>query len=1078
MALSTREWAGRALDLTAKGLAPFVANHLPDYDGARDAASLLWVITSDSAFADSLSEVEAGFARELLGDAGKLGDEGFAFSEPDTERILDTAVRLLRAAGAAREAEDADEALTEFSRLTAQTRARRVDRASVVLAGTEGLDLKPWWQVITPHRDIREGNFNASQFAANLYNVVHRKATPEYLDPREFFRRTYLTEGLKNLLDRAIRRVSGDMNASPVINLQTNFGGGKTHSMLALYHIFSATPAAEYPQEIRDLAGDVDLRELGSRVHRAVISGQDLAPQEGTDHDGTHVNTLWGEIAWQLGGRVAFDRLAGADATGTNPGREVLESIIADHAPCLILIDEWVAYARQLYGSARLHAGTYDAHFSFVQALLDAVSAVPGAMLAVTIPASDNEAGGTNGQRALHRLQGLVRRVGDPWKAATSKESFEIVRRRLFEEVDPAGGAEISAIARRFAAFYGERRGEFPSEAGLAEYEDDLKAAYPIHPELFQRLYDDWSTLERFQRTRGVLTLLSTVIQVLWDAKDHSPMIMPATLPLSAPGVGNQLVQYLDDRWEPIIAKDVEGRASTPAAVDNARPLYGQRSVTERLARTIFIGSAATVRSANKGIEKKRIWLGTAVPGDVTGNFDSALHLLAERATYLYTEGDRYWYDTSQSVTKTVRDISDGLIGEPEKVYREIAARLQLAADQSRSSFTGVYCCPTKTEAIPDEDRVLLVIIHPEHTYQRGDESSSAMDFARSAIRNHGNVARKRPNMLVFLAADGEKMDELMSAARDFYAWRHVHQHVGDMGLSGFEERLVGERYRRATGLLDQLLGETYCWTLVPSQPDGNRPAVLTAIWTGSATLGLVERVSDRLIRDGMLADRQAPANIRLVLRQKLSGVWDAKGSISVGELWGLYTRYTFMPRLRDRSVLVNGIRAVLELDSWESNGFALATSVDGDRFEGLAIPGTGAGFGEITDATLLVVPERALAQQPPRREAEVIGADAPTGKPDVRESKPGVEVSHDATGKRDLAHHFHGLLRIGGERYGKAFKDLQLEILPHLDDPETELEITVEIHARRNSGFSEEKQRIVTENARVLKFDQADFEG
>ena len=1077
MAVSTREWAGRALDLTAKGLAPFVANYLPDYDGAQDAASLLWVITSDGAFGDSLSEVEAGFARELLDAAGILGDESFALSEPDTLRILDTSVRLLRAVGAAREAEDADEALTEFEGLTARTRSRRADQASVVLPGTEGLGLKPWWQVITPHRDIREGNFNASQFAANLYNVVHGKATREYLDPREFFRRTYLTEGLKDLLERAIRRVSGDMNASPVINLQTNFGGGKTHSMLALYHIFSATPAADYPTEVRDLAGDVDLERLGSRVRRAVISGQDLPPQQGTDHDGTHVNTLWGEIAWQLGGRAAFDRLAEADATGTNPGREVLEGIIADHAPCLILIDEWVAYARQLYGGAKLRAGTYDAHFSFVQALLDAVSAVPGAMLAVTIPASDNEAGGTNGQRALHRLQGLVRRVGDPWKAATSKESFEIVRRRLFEEVDSAGEAEIRAIARQFAVFYGEHRGEFPSEAGVTDYEVDIRAAYPIHPELFQRLYDDWSTLERFQRTRGVLTLLSTVIQVLWEAKDHSPMIMPATLPLSAPGVGNQLVQYLDDRWEPIIAKDVEGRGSTPAAVDNDRPLYGQRSVTERLARTIFIGSAATVRSANKGIEKKRIWLGTAVPGDMTGNFDSALHLLAERATYLYTEGDRYWYDTSQSVTKTVRDIADGLIGEPEKVYQEIATRLQLAANQGRSSFTGVHCCPTKTAAIPDEDRVRLVIIHPENTYQRGDENSSAMDFARDAIRNHGNVARKRPNMLVFLAADGEKMDELMSAARDFYAWRHVHQHVGDMGLSGFEERLVGERYQRAAGLFDQLLSETYCWTLVPNQPDGNRPAVLTAIWTPSATLGLVERVSERLVRDGMLADQQAPANIRLVLRQKLSGVWEAKGSISVGELWGLYTRYTFMPRLRDRSVLVNGIRGVLELDSWQSDGFALATSVDGDRFEGLAIPGTGAGFGEITDATLLVVPERALAQQPPRREAGGTADEAPDGRLAGRESRSGGGDAPGTSGKKDLALHFHGLLKIGRERYGKAFKDLQLEILPHLDDPETELEITVEIQARRDGGFSEEKQRIVTENAQVLKFEQADFE-
>lgn len=1080
MALSAGEWVGRALDLTAKGLVPFVASHLPDYHGELDVASLLGIVATQDAFRDSLSEIEAGYIRELLDASGRLADEGAAFSEPDARRLLDTTVRLLHAAGAAREAEDADDALAEFDDLAARARPRRVDRASVVLPGTEGLDIKPWWQVITPHQDIREGNFNASQFAANLYNVVHGKATPEYLRPREFFRRTYLTEGLKNLLERAVRRVSGDMNASPVINLQTNFGGGKTHSMLALYHIFSATPATDYPAEVRALAGDVDLEQLGGRVRRAVISGQDLAPQEGTDHDGTHVNTLWGEIAWQLGGRAAFERLAGADATGTNPGRELLEGIIRDHAPCLILIDEWVAYARQLYKPAvTLPAGTYDAHFSFAQALLDAVGAVPGAMLAVTIPASDNEAGGTNGQRALRRLQGLVRRVGDPWKAATAKESFEIVRRRLFEPVNAAGETEIRAVARRFAAFYGEHRGEFPSEAGLADYEDDIRAAYPIHPELFQRLYDDWSTLERFQRTRGVLTLLSTVIQVLWDAKDHSPMIMPATLPLGAHGVGSQLIQYLEGTWDGIIGKDVEGRDSTPARVDNDRPLYGQRSMTERLARTIFIGSAATVRTANKGIERKRIWLGTAVPGDMTGNFDSALHLLAERATYLYTEGDRYWYDTSQSVTKTVRDIADALIGEPEKVHREIADRLELQSSQGgRGSFTGVVCCPVETGKVADEDRVRLVILHPVHAHQRGDDGSPAMDFARDVIRNHGNVARKRPNMLVFLAADGEKTDDLMSAARDFCAWRHVHQHVGDMGLSGFEERLVGERYRRATTLFDQLLGEAYCWTLVPSQPDGNKPAVLTAIWTVSATLGLVERISERLVRDGMLAIQQAPANIRLVLGQKLSGVWEANGSISVGELWKLYTQYTFMPRLRDRSVLVNGIRAVLDLDSWELNGFALAVSAVGDRFEGVTIPGSGAGFGEITDATLLVVPERALAQHAPRSEAAGPGGGASGGGPSGQESGTTRGGAPDPFGRKGLSSHFSGLLRIGGERYGKAFKDLQLEILPHLDDPETELEITVQIRARRGRGFSEEKRRIVTENARVLKFEEAEFDG
>jgi hypothetical protein len=162
-------------------------------------------------------------------------------------------------------------------------------------------------------------------------------------------------------------------------------------------------------------------------------------------------------------------------------------------------------------------------------------------------------------------------------------------------------------------------------------------------------------------------------------------------------------------------------------------------------------------------------------------------------------------------------------------------------------------------------------------------------------------------------------------------------------------------------------------------------------------------------------------------------------------------------------------------LGSWESDGFALATSVEDSRFEGLAIPGPGAVFGDITDATLLVVPELALRQRPPQEDGAPAG-EASAGGTTGRDSGPIGRDAPSTFGKRRVSN-FFGLLRISGDRYGKAIKDLQLEILPHLDDPETELDITVEIRARRGSGFSDEKQRIVTENARVLKFEQADFE-
>ena len=190
------------------------------------------------------------------------------------------------------------------------------------------------------------------------------------------------------------------------------------------------------------------------------------------------------------------------------------------------------------------------------------------------------------------------------------------MRRRLFEDASGAARTDIAAVARRFTQFYAENRREFPSQVAEAEYERRIIDCYPLHPELFDRLYDDWSTLERFQRTRGVLRLMSTVIYALWHANDAYPLIMPATVPLSEPRVFDDLTQYLEDSWKSIIDSDVDGPSALPARIDHDRPVFGQRALTQRLARTIFLGSAATLRSAHKGIGQHRIWLGTAVPGD------------------------------------------------------------------------------------------------------------------------------------------------------------------------------------------------------------------------------------------------------------------------------------------------------------------------------------------------------------------------------------------------------------------------------------------------------------------------------
>src|SRR3954452_25254380 len=219
--------------------------------------------------------------------------------------------------------------------------------------------------------------------------------------------------------------------------------------------------------------------------------------------------------------------VADADRAGTNPGR-ALHELLAAYSPAVILIDEWVAYARQLpddpdeASAAGVTGGTFDTQFTFAQSLTEAAKSTSGILLAISIPASEadkdpnkvvpgnaEEVGGRRGLEALKRLQNVVRRVADQWRPASSEEAYHIVKRRLFVQPDAAALAAIKQTADAFGQLYQKHSDQFPLEARDLNYVDRIRATYPIHPELFDRLYQEWSTLERFQRTRGVLRLMN-----------------------------------------------------------------------------------------------------------------------------------------------------------------------------------------------------------------------------------------------------------------------------------------------------------------------------------------------------------------------------------------------------------------------------------------------------------------------------------------------------------------------------------------------------------------------------------------
>lgn len=242
---------------------------------------------------------------------------------------MDTGERLLKLIGAAKEADEVHAIRLNLRRVTADKEDKKTLKAAV--DNPEAAGLKPWREVLPPHHDVATGNFAASEFAADLYKVAFGgEKDSGYADAVEFFRRTYLTEGLTDLVGRAVRRLSGDDNAPPVINLQTNFGGGKTHSMLALWHVAAGLPVGQYPQDTQELLTNNGYN--GARVNRVAIVGNHFSPAGTTKDDGTHVNTIWGELAWQLGGAEAYALVAKADGDRTTPG-EALHDLLAKYSP-------------------------------------------------------------------------------------------------------------------------------------------------------------------------------------------------------------------------------------------------------------------------------------------------------------------------------------------------------------------------------------------------------------------------------------------------------------------------------------------------------------------------------------------------------------------------------------------------------------------------------------------------------------------------------------------------------------------------------------------------------------------------
>jgi len=1095
MAKSNRERVGHAMDLLAEGLRTYVEREMESKYGEKwveiarqgvpgndrlfskmkqtpnlDTAACLGIMWDqwNTVFGNTLGKAERSIVSELRDWRNRWAHQE-TFSNDDAYRALDSMERLLNAVSAGEQME-AVKALRQDLMRDGFERAWRNEKRKVTsVEGKPVSGLKPWREVVTPHPDVSSGKYQQAEFAADLWQVHMKEASSEYLDPTEFFKRTFITDGLRELLSRGVQRLAGK-GGDPVVELQTNFGGGKTHSMLALYHLFGSVPAADLPgvdQVLKEAGADV-----AKNVRRAVLVGTRIAPgQPHTKTDGTVVRTLWGEMAWQIGGKDGFKVVKEADETGTNPG-DAIRELFKKYAPCLVLIDEWVAYARQLHDDLVLPAGTFDTQFTFAQALTECAKSADRTLVVMSIPASESphqrvddsitniEVGGERGREALKRLKNVVTRVAATWKPASPDEGFEIVRRRLFLSLNNEQAVQRDLVARAYVDMYGAQPQEFPSGTREAEYERRLRAAYPIHPELFERLFNDWSTLEKFQRTRGVLRLMAAVIHSLWEKNDGNLLIMPANVPIDDPHVQFELTRYLDDQWVPVIEKDVDGPHSLPLAIDRDNPNLGRYSACRRVARTLYMGSAPTTKAANRGVDDRQIRLGCVQPGESVPTFGDALRRLGDRATYLYQDGARYWYSTQPTVTRLAEDRAAQL--RADAVHDEIVSRLKRATSQ-RGEFSRVHVCVPSGD-VTDDPEVRLVVLGPEFTHTQNAADSLASKEAAAILESRGASQRNFKNCLVFLAADANRLADLENAVRQFIAWQSICDDREKLNLDAGQARNAESRRTAAEETIGVRIPEAYCWLIAPSQKTHQAKIEFTASRLQGQD-SLPSRAIRRLKSDSNLITQWAGPLLRMELDRV--PLWQGD-HVKVSQLADYFARYVYLPRLRDERVLVAAVREGASRLTWESETFAYARAWDerSQRYIDLVV----ATDADVMESGLVVKSD--VAKQQFANELESIA-----GTVESKDSTTSTPVSSSELSESGESHkprapiRFHATAQLPPERISSHAGKVAQEVIQHLAAiVGSEVDVTLEIRVETSGGIPEHVVRTVSENCTTLK--------
>jgi len=659
--------------------------------------------------------------------------------------------------------------------------------------------MKPFHTIAVPHKDILEGRLTMDVFAADLWEVCKNRGPDEYKDADTFFRKTYLTRGLENLLNIVEKRLCGK-GGDPVIQIQTPFGGGKTHSLIAMYH-----RAAQWDAK------------------KVVMVGTAM----GTDE------TLWGSMEKQLTGKIT--RFSGQ----VTPGKEAIRNLLDENQPVLILMDEVLEYVTKAAGVKVEKSTLASQTIAFMQELTEAAGTLEKVSLVVTLPASIIEHYDESAEKLFQQLQKVAGRVEKIYTPVQENEITKIIRRRLFGDLNENGAKKTVVEFMEYA----EKEGILPAGKPPTEYRDRFLDSYPFMPEVVDVLYHRWGSFPTFQRTRGVLRILSLVIHSLKET--NKPYISLADFDLGNQEIRQELLKHIGAEYNSVIASDITGMEAGSKKVDmSLGRAYQGLNLGSRTTTTIFLNSfsGGYEKGATVG-EIKRCATTTENPASVVAE---VAEQLKGKLFHLQNIGEKYYFSNQPNINRI-------LLNKMENVKEEelIDMEQELLRDSIKGGKLKVFIWEENAGNIADSEELKLVILKRENT-----------EVMKNILKTKGQTPRVNINTLFFLYPLESERSGFINTMKRKIAYENIEKDK-NLNLSDEQKKEVKKELKKTENNLKESIRRFYRMVAVPDK-DGLKSNDL-GIPTYGEEKGLSQEVYEKLRSDGEILEKIAP----LVLREK-----------------------------------------------------------------------------------------------------------------------------------------------------------------------------------------------------------------